>query len=71
MTTSVAFIHGWKVQWYANVPADAGSSVKVAFGSIVPESKLAPSSAVTVWATAPVLVHVTIAPIFTLSSAGI
>ena len=70
VNTIVAFIHGWKVQWYAKVPGDGGARMKAAFGSMVPESKLVPLSAVTVCATAPVLVHVTSVPTFTLSSAG-
>jgi hypothetical protein len=52
------------------VPAAGGASEYTAFGSMLPESKALPSSAVTVWATAPVLVQTTVTPTLTLTSAG-
>src|SRR5262245_6739195 len=44
--------------------------LKVVFGPMSPESKVPPSSAVAVCATAPELVHVTVAPILTVTAGG-
>src|SRR5260221_13300255 len=55
-------IHGWNVQWYGKLPGVSGVKPKVARGSRLPESNEAPSSPVTVCATAPVFVQVIVAP---------
>jgi len=49
-TTSLPFMNGWIVQWYEYVPAAGARTVVDAPESTVPESKLWPSSAVTVCA---------------------
>src|SRR3954454_21873554 len=59
----------WMAQWYANVPAFANVCEKVAFDASDLLSN-EPSSAVTVWAVAPVLVHVTLLPTLTVTVPG-
>ena len=61
---------GWKVQWYANVPAVSRVSVALAPGSIGPVSN-DPSSAVTVWAVVSLLVIVIVVPAATDRSPGL
>src|SRR5215831_12872105 len=52
------------------LPACLGVKVKVALGLRLPESKVLPSSAVTVCSTAPILVQVIVSPTLTGSAAG-
>src|SRR3954454_16110509 len=69
-TTTVAFMNGWKSQWYANVPAAVIATIRAFPLSIVCVSKER-SSAVAVWAAVSELVQRTRPPFFTVTLTGL
>src|SRR3954462_8990465 len=68
VTVIVPFMNGWKEQMYANVPAVSNVAVPVAPAAMLPVSKL--PDEVAVWACLSPLVHVTVVPFATVSSAA-
>src|SRR5262249_3902139 len=61
LTTTTAFMNGCGVQWNANSPACGNVWLQALPGSMAPESH-EPSSAVMVWTSGSLLVHVIVPP---------
>ena len=64
-------MNGWMVQWYGKRPAWATRIVAEPPGATVPESKLPPLSAVSVWAVPPLFVILMGTPCRAVSVRGV